>query len=128
MSAATSTLFLTSGEKSPHSQLGNLGIYTFCSSDFSHLATVQHLPRLPTVLSPIALSLFLPQAPTAMSAEAPSSGENLLQVAGCIAALFLQDLRAPPEMTESNVEAWLRWSKRIQAHAVRTPLLDVTPI
>ena len=53
-----------------------------------------------------------------MSDDVPTSGENLIQVASCIAALFLQDLRAPPEMTESNVEAWLRWSKRVQAHAV----------
>ena len=54
-----------------------------------------------------------------MSDDAPTSGENLIQIASCIAALFLQDLRAPPEMTEANVEAWLRWSKRVQAHAVR---------
>ena len=43
-----------------------------------------------------------------MSDDAPTSGENLIQIAGCIAALFLQDLRAPPEMTEANVETWLR--------------------
>ena len=60
-----------------------------------------------------------------MSAEVPTSSENLLQIAGCIAALFLQDLRAPPEMTEANVEAWLRWSKRVQAHAVGTFLPGV---
>ena len=53
-----------------------------------------------------------------MSDNAPTSGENLIQVASCIAALFLQDLHIPPEMTESNVEAWLRWSKRVQAHAI----------
>ena len=72
----------------------------------------------PLVSFPLAVFLPPPSSSPAMSADVPTSGENLIQIATCIAALFLQDLRAPPVMTESNVEAWLRWSKRVQAHAV----------
>ena len=53
-----------------------------------------------------------------MSQDVPASADTIVDITACLAALFLQDLKHPPVMTEENVDAWARWSKRLQAHAV----------